>query len=61
MPTIIFEADTEYGTYKDAIHLPDDIAYTDQELDAMKLERVNKWITALNAPTLDIPDEIPGE
>lgn len=41
---IIFEFQTEYGVFRDALHLPDDHGLTDAELDAMKQERLDNWV-----------------
>lgn len=48
---IIFEFQTEYGLFCDALHLPDDHGYSDAELQAMKQERVDNWIALVTAIT----------
>ena len=50
MITEIFEFDTEYGVFRDALHLADDHAYSEDELNAMKQERVDNWIAFITAP-----------
>lgn len=47
---IDFEYTTKYGVYRDAIHLPDDHGLSDQQLEEMKLERLNNWLAILEAP-----------
>jgi hypothetical protein len=47
---IEFSIETEYGTYTDALNLPDDVTYTDEEIEAMKQERVANWISILTTP-----------
>ena len=45
---IDFEIETKYGIYRDALYLEDNL--TDQEVDAMKQQRVNNWIDAIENP-----------
>lgn len=57
MVSIEFEFDTQYGTFRDALVLPDDHGLSDAELDAMKQQRLDNWIAAVTYvdPTLS-PD-----
>lgn len=55
---IDFEFDTQYGIYRDALHLPDNHAFTDAEIEAMKQERVDNWIAIVSAPPVE---ELPVE
>lgn len=55
MIKIDFEFETEYGVFRDALHLPDDHAFTDDEIQAMKNERVDNWIAAITAPSVEVP------
>lgn len=43
------------GTYtlRDAIHLPDDHTYSEEEVEAMKQARFDNWITIITA----VPEE----
>ena len=45
---IDFEFETKYGIYRDALYLENNL--TDQEIDAMKQQRVNNWIDAIENP-----------
>jgi hypothetical protein len=47
MIQIIFEFPTQYGVFRDALHLPDDHGLSDEQLDAMKQERVDNWLAAV--------------
>lgn len=47
---IDFEFDTPHGLFRDALHLPDDHTFTDEEIQAMKQQRVNNWIAVVTAP-----------
>lgn len=53
MPKIDFQFVTQYGTFSDALNLPDDVVFTDEELEAMKQERVNNWVRAIENPPPD--------
>jgi hypothetical protein len=55
MVKINFEFDSEYGTFRDAIVLPDDHTMTDAEIDALKQKRFDNWKEAVK------PSEEEGE
>jgi hypothetical protein len=42
-----FSFETQYGNFCDAIVLPDDHGFTDDEIEAMKQQRLNNWIAAV--------------
>jgi hypothetical protein len=48
---IIFESQTEYGLFRDAIYLPDDHGLSDEQIEAMKQERIDNWIAAVTTPS----------
>lgn len=54
MIKIDFEFDTQYGSFRDALHLPDDHNFSDSEIQAMKEQRRDAWIASITAPS--IPD-----
>ena len=45
---IIFEIDTKYGVYRDALNLSDTHTYSDVEIEDMKQRRVDKPMRARN-------------
>jgi hypothetical protein len=47
---IVFEFDTPYGLFRDALHLADDHGLTEAEIDALKQERVDNWVAIVSAP-----------
>lgn len=55
MIQIIFEADTKYGVFRDALYLPDDHSLTETEIDAMKQQRVDNWLAIVEAPPIEEP------
>jgi hypothetical protein len=50
---IDFEFDTPHGMFRDALHLPDDHTFTDEEIQAMKQQRVDNWIAVVTAPPVE--------
>lgn len=50
MIKIDFSFDTHYGVYRDALYLDDNHNLTEQEIEAMKQERVNNWIAVIESP-----------
>jgi hypothetical protein len=57
MVKIDFEFDTPHGVFRDALHLPDDHGMTDEQIDAMKQQRVDNWIAIVTAPPVELPPE----
>ena len=47
---INFQFDTKYGEFKDAIHLPENHTYTNDDIEAMKQTRLDNWIAIVTAP-----------
>ena len=50
------------GTYtlSDALILPDDVTYSDEEIEAMKQERFDNWIAIITAPSVESVDITDG-
>jgi hypothetical protein len=55
MVAIVFEFDTPYGVFRDALHLPDDHGLSDTELDTMKQQRLDNWIAFVTSPPTEEP------
>jgi len=55
---IDFKFDTQYGTFSDALHLPDDHGLSGTEITAMKQQRLNNWIAAVTAPPSQDSEEV---
>jgi hypothetical protein len=53
---IDFEFETKYGKYCDALYLPDDHTFTDDEIQVMKQQRLDAWVSFIENPP--IVDEI---
>lgn len=54
---IDFEFTTPHGLFRDALHLPDNHTLTDDEIQAMKQQRVDNWIAVVTAPPVE-PDTV---
>lgn len=54
---IDFDFTTAHGIFRDALHLPDDHTLTDDEIQAMKQQRVDNWIAVVTAPPVE-PDTV---
>lgn len=54
MIQIIFEKTNDtYGTFRDALYLPDDHSLTEAEIESMKQQRFDSWIDAINQPSVE--------
>lgn len=47
---IDFEFTTPYGVFRDALHLADDHSYTDEQIAAIKQDRLDNWLFAIENP-----------
>lgn len=62
MIKIDFEFDAQpYGTFRDALHLPEDHGLTEDQIQAMKQERFDSWWAVVNSQATDEPvaEEVP--
>jgi len=51
---IIFEFTTKYGVFRDALYLDDGHALSENEINALKQERLDTWLDAVeNPPALE--------
>lgn len=50
---IDFSFDTKHGVYRDALHLDDNHSFTEQEIEAMKQERVDNWIAIVESTQVE--------
>jgi predicted nucleotidyltransferase len=49
---IDFEFETKHGKYQDALHLPDDQTYTQEQIAQMQTERLNNWLFFVENPPI---------
>lgn len=56
MIKIDFEFDSPHGVFRDALHLPEDHTFTDDEIQTMKQQRYDNWWAVVNAPPADVVD-----
>jgi hypothetical protein len=59
MIKIDFEQETRHGTYRDAITLPDDHTFTQEQIEAMKQQRVDNWVAYMDNPPQPEPEPEP--
>jgi hypothetical protein len=55
---IDFEFTTKYGVFRDALHLPDDHSYTDEQIAEMQAERLNNWLLIVENPPEPEPETV---
>jgi hypothetical protein len=55
---IDFEFTTPYGVFRDALYFPDDHTFTEEEIAAMKQERLDNWLFAVENPPAPEPETI---
>lgn len=53
---IDFEFTTKYGNFNDALILPDDHGFSDEELTAMKQQRLDNWLAVIETPAAEEPE-----
>jgi len=56
MISINFERETVYGTYRDALVLPDNHTMTDAQIQEMMQQRVDNWLEFVNNPPQPEPE-----
>lgn len=44
MIKIEFEINTKHGVFRDALHLPEDHSFSEQEIKLLQQERADKWV-----------------
>jgi len=57
MVKIDFEFDSQYGVFRDALHLPEDHGLSDAEIQALKQQRFDNWLAIVNAPPVESPPD----
>ena len=55
---IEFEFESKYGTYRDALYLPDDHTFTQEEIVQMQTDRLNNWMYVIENPLAPEPEII---
>jgi hypothetical protein len=57
---IVFESETQYGKFCDALYFEDDAVPDEATIEALKQERVDNWIAVITAPRAPSYVEIDG-
>jgi hypothetical protein len=60
MIKIDFEYETAQGKFRDALHLPKNHEYTDQEIENMKQQRLNNWLSIVTPTGEEVTIEESG-
>ena len=50
MLKVDFEFETPYGTFRDALYLAADHTFSDEQIAAMKQERLDNWLNIVENP-----------
>lgn len=58
MIKIDFSFQSPYGPYRDALYVPNPNPYTPEQIQAMELERYNKWLYEVEHPPFTPPEEV---
>ena len=56
MIKINFSIDNGTYSFSDALHLPANHTYTEQEIEAMKQARFDNWVAIITAPPVEAPE-----
>jgi len=57
MVKIDFEFDSQFGVFRDALHLPEDHGLSEAEIQALKQQRFDNWLAIVNPPPVESPPE----
>lgn len=60
MIKIDFEFQTPHGVFRDALYLPDDHNYTQEQIAEMQAERLNNWLFVVENPPEPEPEIAEG-
>ena len=55
---IDFEFETSFGKFADALWFPDGTVPSDQEIEAMKQNRLNNWLALVSGTNEDVVEPI---
>ena len=55
---IEFEFATPHGVFRDALHLDDNHTFTEEQIAAMKQERLDNWLFVVENPPAPKPETI---
>ena len=56
MQQIRFTFETRFGPFSDALYLPEDHTFTDEQIEAMKQERLTNWLAVVD-PVIEASQE----
>lgn len=50
MIQVRFTFETQFGPFSDALYLEEDHSFTEAEIEAMKQQRLDNWLSIVNPP-----------
>jgi hypothetical protein len=50
MIKIVFEFETRYGVFRDALYLPEDHGLSQEQITALQQERLDNWLFVIESP-----------
>lgn len=54
---IIFETQTPYGVFRDALYFQEGEVPSEAEIERLKQERIDNWIAVVTAPPVEEPSQ----
>ena len=54
---IIFETQTPYGVFRDALYFQEGKVPSEAEIERLKQERIDNWIAVVTAPPVEEPSQ----
>lgn len=58
MIKVEFEFETQYGIFRDALYLPEDHTFTEEQISALKQERLDSWVLTVENPPAPEPETV---
>ena len=57
MTKIDFQIETKYGLFSDALHLEDNHGLTEEQIEALKQQRADNWVSHIDSASAAVTDE----
>jgi hypothetical protein len=54
---IRFSYETQYGIFSDALNLSDDHSFSDEEIEIMKEQRRDNWVSYIDSTQVEVVEE----
>jgi len=60
MIKIDFEFETQFGTFRDAIYISETETFTEEQISAMKQQRLDNWLAIIAGPPVEEVTTVEG-